>query len=37
MIREGNGEQELPLSSSRFFDSATDFLYDLDQVFKFIF
>lgn len=34
MIREENGEQELPLPFSCFFDSATDFLYDLDQVFK---
>lgn len=34
MIREGSGEQELPLLFSCFVDSATDFPYDLDQVLK---
>lgn len=34
MIKEGSGEQELPLLFSYFVDSDTDFLYDLDQVFK---
>lgn len=34
MIREENGEQELPLPFSWFFDSTTDFLYDLNQLLK---
>lgn len=36
MIREVSGEQELLLLFLCFVYSATDFLYDLDQVFKII-